>query len=472
MNFLILIYSFMNNRLMRLSQFGALVLDLAALNVLFLLLQYQMQRIEDVLYLQYTYFLMFLSVSWIAVSYASYLYHFRNLLHYEGFCRCTMRVYFFWLMIVFLYLFFTRQFDLSRLFIIYFLTGYGCLLVINRFLYLGWRRALQQNTRIARRVVIIGYNPTAKKLAAYLEAEGQYTEVVGFCEDEENIKELTHYPVLSSKRQAMETSLKHGVHEVYSTIAPEKDEEIYRLMEEAEVSCIRFRIIPDLQSVVNRNFQVAYLNDIPILSMRNPHIDDPGNIIRKRFFDVAVSGIVILTILSWLVPLLALLIKLESRGPVFFRQQRTGKNNLPFWCLKFRSMKVNKDANSRQATRNDARLTRVGKFLRKSSLDEFPQFINVFRGDMSIVGPRPHMLQHTNDYSKVINDYMVRQFLKPGVTGWAQVNGYRGETRQLKQMQKRVEHDLWYMENWSLWLDVKIIFLTVFSVFTGDKNAF
>ena len=135
-------------------------------------------------------------------------------------------------------------------------------------------------------------------------------------------------------------------------------------------------------------------------------------------------------------------------------------------------MTVNDNANVVQATRNDARITKLGQFLRRTNLDEFPQFINVLMGDMSLVGPRPHMLKHTADYSKIIDEYMIRQFLKPGITGWAQVNGFRGETKTLDQMKKRVEYDLWYMENWNLWLDMKIMFLTVFNTIKGEENAF
>ena len=135
-------------------------------------------------------------------------------------------------------------------------------------------------------------------------------------------------------------------------------------------------------------------------------------------------------------------------------------------------MKSNKDADSKQATKNDARVTRIGKFIRKTSIDEFPQFINVFKGEMSLVGPRPHMLKHTNDYSKIVDEYMVRQFLKPGITGWAQINGYRGEITNPEQIRMRVDKDLWYLENWSLWLDIQILFLTVYYIIRGDKNAF
>lgn len=163
---------------------------------------------------------------------------------------------------------------------------------------------------------------------------------------------------------------------------------------------------------------------------------------------------------------------LESRGPVFFSQLRSGKNNKIFHCLKFRSMKVNKNSDLQQATKGDMRITRIGRFIRKTSLDEFPQFINVLKGEMSLVGPRPHMVKHTSDYSKIVDQYMIRHFLKPGITGWAQVNGYRGEITNPEQIKKRVSNDLWYLENWNVWLDIRIMFLTVYNVFRGESNAY
>jgi putative colanic acid biosynthesis UDP-glucose lipid carrier transferase len=173
-----------------------------------------------------------------------------------------------------------------------------------------------------------------------------------------------------------------------------------------------------------------------------------------------------------MIPLIGLLIWLESRGPVFFIQKRSGRNNKPFDCIKFRSMRISKDAHTKQVTKDDTRITRVGKFLRKTNLDEFPQFLNVLVSQMSVVGPRPHMLKHTEDYSKLLDQYMVRQFLKPGITGSAQINGHRGETRTIDQMEKRVIDDLWYLENWSLWLDTKIILITAFNMIKGEKNAY
>ncbi len=163
---------------------------------------------------------------------------------------------------------------------------------------------------------------------------------------------------------------------------------------------------------------------------------------------------------------------MESKGPVLFKQKRSGRSNEPFYCLKFRSMTVNENADMLQATKNDKRVTKVGAFLRKTSLDELPQFINVLIGNMSVIGPRPHMLSHTEQYSALIDKFMVRHFLKPGITGWAQVNGHRGETRTTDDMAKRVEADVWYLEHWSFLLDMKIMFLTVYNILKGEKNAY
>ena len=266
--------------------------------------------------------------------------------------------------------------------------------------------------------------------------------------------------------------LDYGISEIYSTIAPEQNESIYKLIKSADDNCIRFRFVPDLGVFMNQKIHIDFVKEIPVLNLRREPLEDVGNRIKKRFFDVMVSSFVMIFILSWLVPLIALLIKLESKGPVFFIQARTGKDMKPFLCFKFRSMYINKHANELQAKRNDERITRIGKILRKTSLDEFPQFFNVFQGQMSIVGPRPHMLKHTEQYSHLVGQYMVRQFLKPGITGWAQVNGLRGETKTLGQMKKRVEFDLWYMENWNIYLDLRIVFMTVYNMLKGEKNVY
>lgn len=201
-------------------------------------------------------------------------------------------------------------------------------------------------------------------------------------------------------------------------------------------------------------------------------LEDPGNRLLKRVMDVIISLLVFLFIMSWLTPLLALLIKLDSKGPVFFKQLRSGKHNQPFMCYKFRSMQVNAEAHNLQATKDDARLTRIGRFLRSTSLDELPQFFNVLCNHMSVAGPRPHMLLHTEEYGPLIENYMLRHLVKPGITGWAQVCGYRGETRRLFEMEQRVQHDLYYLQYWTPTLDRRIIWMTVKLLLRRGGNAY
>ena len=192
----------------------------------------------------------------------------------------------------------------------------------------------------------------------------------------------------------------------------------------------------------------------------------------KRLFDIVVSLIAIVIISATILIPIIIAIKLSSKGPILFKQKRTGYRGREFVCLKFRTMKVNADADTRQATKDDPRKTKVGDFLRKTSLDELPQFLNVLYGNMSVVGPRPHMVKQTDEYRKLINRYMVRHTIKPGITGLAQVSGFRGQTEKLWQMEKRVEYDVKYIENWTFWLDIKIMVRTVLNAVQGEKNAY
>ena len=463
----------MNRRFLQFLQLTLVSLDLLILNAIYLLVRlFLHNRIADDNFMLYFQYWAILNSCWIVLSWIGKVYSSGSILSFESFTKRTMRIYIIWVLSIFFYLFLSHKLTLSRLFVTSTCVAFWVGLLINRFAYIGIRDYFRNSDNFGKKIVILGYNDIAKKLASYLEQEGINMKVLGFAEDFEKVTELSHYPILSGVNESLEISKKLQVNEIFSTITPEQDNNIYNLMKEAEAECIRFRIVPDLSSFIRRPVHIDYLRDIPIISLRSEPLDDVANRINKRAFDVAISIFVIVFILSWLIPIISIFILLESRGPVFFVQQRTGKDNKPFGCIKFRSMKVNKDANTMQASRGDTRITRVGRFLRRSNLDEFPQFINVLMGDMSVVGPRPHMLKHTDDYSKLINQYMVRQFLKPGITGWAQVNGYRGETKDLQQMKGRVEYDLWYMENWSVWLDIKIMFLTVYNVFRGEPNAF
>ena len=209
----------------------------------------------------------------------------------------------------------------------------------------------------------------------------------------------------------------------------------------------------------------------PVLSLQRTLLHEPVTKAFKRTFDIFFSAFVILFILSWLVPILAILIKLESKGPVFFKQGRPGLDEEEFSCYKFRSMKMNQTT-EREASKNDPRVTKIGRFLRKTSLDELPQFFNVLVGDMSVVGPRPHLWSQNRVYGNRVKKYMVRHYVKPGITGLAQVKGFRGEIETDDDMINRIKLDVFYIENWSFILDVKIIFQTVINIFKGEEKAY
>ena len=241
----------------------------------------------------------------------------------------------------------------------------------------------------------------------------------------------------------------------------------------ADNNMMRVRVIPEFSEYLSQTFSIEYLQNIPILKLRSEPLKSFTNRALKRLFDVIFSIMLVLLIFSWLFPILAIIIKFTSKGPVFFVQERTGQDGKSFKCFKFRSMTKNSNSDDLQATKNDARITVFGAIMRKTSIDELPQIINVLLNNMSLVGPRPHMIKHTEEYRLSVDKFMVRHFAKPGVTGWAQINGFRGETKKVVDMENRANADIWYIENWSFLLDLKIVFMTSFSMFfKRDENAF
>ncbi|MBD5352012.1 MAG: exopolysaccharide biosynthesis polyprenyl glycosylphosphotransferase, partial [Bacteroides sp.] len=234
---------------------------------------------------------------------------------------------------------------------------------------------------------------------------------------------------------------------------------------------VQFHYVPKISPYVGRRFEMTNVGGLPVLTPQINPLSKRVNRLLKRVFDLAFSSVVLLFSPIIFIPI-AIAVKISSPGPVFFKQKRTGYRGREFTCLKFRTMKVNSDSDRKQATDRDPRKTRVGDFLRRTSLDELPQFINVWMGDMSVVGPRPHMLAHTEQYRQLIDRYMLRHMVKPGITGWAQVSGYRGNTDELWKMEKRVNADVWYIEHWSWMLDLKIIVRTVYNAIRGEENAY
>jgi putative colanic acid biosynthesis UDP-glucose lipid carrier transferase len=462
----------MNKQFFRYLTISFQVLDLLMLNaVLMILKSVLIERISNNAVPVYLHYLIFLNLSWVLLAWFCRLYNENSISSFEAFSQQTKQVYLIWLCSIMIYLFLYRKFELSRLFVFSSLIIYGLGLLLNRIGYLLTCEYFKESQQFSKRVLILGYNKVAKELALKLE-NSINNKILGFIEDPVNVKELTNYPIVGTLEQTIEKSQQMEVNQILSTLSPEENRNIYDIMQEAQARFITFRIIPDLSVFVRRNVHIEFLGNLPMLSLRGEPLEDIGNRIKKRIVDIIISTLVLVFILSWMIPIIGLLIYLESPGPIFFSQWRSGKSNKSFKLLKFRSMKINGDGDTMQATKNDARFTKIGRFLRRTSLDEFPQFINVLKGEMSVIGPRPHMLKHTEDYSKVVNDFMLRQFLKPGISGWAQVNGFRGEIHGNEEIIGRVECDMWYSENWSLLLDIRIIFLTVYRLFRSEENAY
>ena len=266
--------------------------------------------------------------------------------------------------------------------------------------------------------------------------------------------------------------IENEINEIYSSVAGLSNKQINKLIDFADNNLRELKFIPDNKDIYSRKLTYEYYDYIPILSLRAIPIEDPVNKLAKRAFDVIMSSLVIIFIMSWLTPIVALFIRFESKGPIFFKQSRNGFNYKEFDCYKFRSMTPNKSAHINQATKGDLRITKIGAFIRKTSIDELPQFFNVLFGDMSVVGPRPHMVSHTDFYAQKVDKFMVRHLVKPGITGLAQISGFRGEIEDDKDIINRVKYDIFYIENWSLLLDLKIILKTFLNALKGEDKAY
>lgn len=369
---------------------------------------------------------------------------------------------------------FLKYSDISRLRLVYFYVIFFVLLMISRFLSMKLLKYIRLSGYNFRNFIIVGANDTGRRIQRILAKDLTYGyRFLGFFDEKIDSDNIASNSVLGNFDDIEEFIINSEVDEMYVALHIDKINVINKLVQICEQHMVRIKFIPDFQLYTKSNkVQITFYENTPVLMFRREPLESVVNRFLKKVFDICFSLAVILFIFPWLFPILILLIKIESPGPVFFKQERSGRDNRSFTCLKFRSMRLNTTSDSKQAQKGDSRITKFGAFMRKTSIDELPQFFNVFFGDMSVVGPRPHMINHTKEYSELINNYLVRQYAKPGITGWAQINGFRGETKELIDMENRVEYDIWYIENWSLLLDVKIIVRTIMNVFKGEENAY
>lgn len=319
-----------------------------------------------------------------------------------------------------------------------------------------------------KRIVIVGWNGTSKRLYQEIQSDlGYGYRIIGIFDDSRH-RDIKLTGTLSEIEQYVK---ENSVDEMYCAL-PSEEKNVGRLIKIADNYDIAFFYVPMISGFMTTTFGLTSFGNMPLLMYRPNPLQHLHNRLIKRLFDVVMSLVAIVLVSCTILLPIIIAIKVSSKGPVLFKQKRTGYKGSEFTCLKFRTMRVNSDADTRQATKDDPRKTKVGDFLRRTSLDELPQFVNVLLGSMSVVGPRPHMVKQTDEYRKLIDCYMVRHMIKPGITGLAQVSGYRGQTDELWQMEKRVEFDVKYIENWTFFLDLKIILRTILNAVQGEKNAF
>jgi Undecaprenyl-phosphate glucose phosphotransferase len=347
-----------------------------------------------------------------------------------------------------------------------------CGVLITRILITVIGRRMERNLGLKYSVAIWGFNQTGIELAAQFEMHPEDRKFFGILDENQSFDYTKKKELKIKLVEAIKLAAVKKIHELYICIAPQALNDLSSVFKIADENCIRIRFVPDVVGNYPDNAIIHTVHRFQAISQRMEPLEDQNNRFVKRIFDVLFSLLVIIFVMSWLYPIIGLLIKLQSKGPIIFKQLRSGENNEPFLCYKFRSMKLNDESDSKQAVKGDSRVTKIGEFIRKTSLDELPQFFNVLKGEMSVVGPRPHMLNHTKQYNQLTENFMVRHFVKPGITGLAQIRGLRGEITDMKYIQDRINMDIEYLENWNLISDIKICFLTFYYVLKGDEHAY
>ncbi|MBO0590881.1 undecaprenyl-phosphate glucose phosphotransferase [Cellulophaga sp. E16_2] len=360
-----------------------------------------------------------------------------------------------------------RPYPLQYLILVYFLI---CLMLTLYRIIFYYARNIYRAKGLSKgvRVVVIGRDKNLKKLRRIFDTGSYGYKYMGYFDNSKSDSET----YLGSIEESYNYIFENNVEEVYCMASRLSKSEIQELMRIADNSLKKIKIVPDNKELFSRAMSIELYGEVPVLNLRASPLElEYANVV-KRIFDIIFSSLVIVFLLSWLTPMVWILMKIDSKGPLFFKQNRHGVNRNTFLCYKFRSMTKNDDSDTQMATKGDMRITKLGRILRKTSIDELPQFFNVLQGNMSVVGPRPHMQLHTEQYEKSVDKYLVRHFLKPGITGLAQIKGYRGEIVENSDIVNRVRYDIFYMEKWSLQLDLRIIYYTVVNAIRGEERAY
>jgi putative colanic acid biosynthesis UDP-glucose lipid carrier transferase len=415
------------------------------------------------------FFLSYISFFWLVISYFFAFYEVHRHTAVLTLLRLLVKQFLFFILGYFAYFGIFKEGDIvNNQFLILIL-----IIISISFVKLSWLFLLKKYRSFGnnfRTTIVIGFDDSTKNIIKIFKSKSNLGyKYLGFFSNKLHKKK----EYLGNLDAVFEYAIQNTVDEIYCSLTALSNEQIKKINKFALDKDIILKLIPDTSELYSKNRSIEYYGDsLMVLNVNKLPFDFTENFYLKRFFDILFSVFVCLFILSWLIPILWVLVKLESKGPLVFKQGREGINGKEFICYKFRSMRINKESNKIHATKNDIRVTKVGAFLRKTSMDELPQFLNVLLGDMSVVGPRPHLETLSLEYQKDVDDYLKRHIVKPGITGLAQVGGYRGEIKKKSDIKNRVRLDIFYIENWSFFLDIKIIMQTVLNVFKGEEKAY
>ena len=412
-------------------------------------------------------FSIYLSIFWLLISYYTKFYNVYRYTHVLRLITLILSQFFVFLLAFFAYftIFEEGQIVNKQSNIVFYFVS---IITLFKFIFFFLLKSYRLSGNNYRNVVVFGKSKSAQNIASIFEKRQDLGyRFRGFFTDKTNV--TGHSGTIE---QGLDYILKEDIDEVYceeSSMSREKFKQIRIFCNKHKID---FSLVPENKAIYSKDFILEYYGTIPVLKPKQLPFERIETHILKRFFDVIFSFFVCLLILSWLLPILWIIVKLNSKGNFLFKQKRDGANGKQFYCYKIRSMKNNVLADKISTTKDDSRITSVGSFLRRTSLDELPQFFNVLKGDMSVVGPRPHMNIQTKKYLNEIDNYIIRNSVKPGITGLAQVSGYRGEVKEKSDIENRARLDIFYIENWSFFLDIKIILQTLLSVFKEEEKAY
>ncbi len=442
--------------------------DILFLNIAFLFIYFlAFNTLSTIFKSRYFELQLFFNISWIVSAYILNVHDNSRTLSFEKILKRLLNALGLYLLLIFAFLG-IKSGAINKLYVFQAYVATSLAVITFNFgllLFLKYYRKIGYNYR---RVLIAGYGEMSTELRKFFTFHPEHGyKFMGYFDD--------HFssPIIRGKiNQIKKAALEKEIDEIYCLLPYMDPKQVRDLINFGEDNFIKVRVVPDFRGFPFKGVEVQLYDFIPVLDFRPIPLDDSFNNLLKRGFDVLFSLLAMIFIMSWAFPIIALIIMVESKGPALFKQKRSGKSNQPFVCYKFRTMKVNTEADSKQATKDDLRITKFGAFLRKTNMDELPQFVNVLKGDMSVVGPRPHMIKHTEEFSRAVDKFMLRHSIKPGITGLAQAKGYRGETNTDMKIKNRVKLDRFYVENWSLLFDFKIIVMTISSMIKGDENAY